>query len=129
MLWRTHQLFGFVAAVEIMVYMHEPILSFSSAAAVIGGMLVAPFPDVDEPNSVPAKSAFPLAWVCELLRIRHRTVTHSILFMLLLYWFVKSFPTHGAFGFNWYVIGIGMLAGYASHTAIDLLNPGGVMLF
>lgn len=107
------------------MYQDVPLFSLTGLLGCAGAMLLAPFPDVDEPNSVPAKGAFPLAWICELLRVRHRTVTHSVLFCYSLLFLIHHLHPHW-FGMSWNLIFLTWWWGYISHPLVDLLNTQGV---
>ncbi|MDF2961099.1 MAG: LexA-binding, inner rane-associated hydrolase [Paenibacillus sp.] len=100
--------------------MDVPFLSWEAAGALLLGCLAGTLADVDKQGSTMAKVLYPLSVLLRFLNVRHRTVTHSILFIMLLALPVLSLsPLYG-----WVFI-----AAYASHPLIDLLNEKGVQLF
>jgi inner membrane protein len=103
----------------VLVHEHVTFLSWEAFAALMLGCLAGPLADVDKPGSTMAKILFPFSALLQLLRVRHRTLTHSILFIMALV-FIGS-PLPGVY----YLV---FLAAYASHPLIDLLNEKGVQL-
>ncbi|NEW05108.1 metal-dependent hydrolase [Paenibacillus sp. SYP-B3998] len=120
MLQKTHSVAGFISAEIVLVYQDVSFFSWESAGALLLGCLVGTLADVDKPGSTMAKVLFPLSALLRLLKVRHRTVTHSILIMLLLLLTTSSLPPL----FYWV-----FMVAYASHPLIDLFNDKGVQLF
>lgn len=120
MLQKTHSAAGLVAAELVLVYEHVPLLSWDAAGAILLGCLAGTLADVDKPGSTMAKVLFPLSALLKLLHIRHRTLTHSALFIAALALVASPMPAL----YYWV-----FLTAYASHTVIDLLNENGVQLF
>jgi inner membrane protein len=119
MLQKTHSVAGFVAAEIVLVHQHVPWLSWQAAGALLLGCAAGILADVDKQGSTIAKVLFPLSALLRILKVRHRTVTHSLLFILALMAAAASLP---ALFFRVFIIA------YASHPLIDLLNEKGVQL-
>ena len=129
MMLRTHQAAGALAAALYLASQHVPALSAAGALGLCAGYLAAPLPDVDNPNSVPARVLAPLAWGLETARVAHRTLTHSVWVVAALWFLVQR--AHGAHldGVALYPILMAAWIGVASHPAVDLLTKAGVPLF
>jgi inner membrane protein len=119
MLQKTHSVAGFVAAELVLVYRDIPFISWEAAGVLLLGCLSGTLADVDKQGSTMAKVLFPLSALLRILKVRHRSLTHSILFMLALMFAALPLPAL----FFWTLI-----AAYASHPLIDLLNDRGVEL-
>ncbi|MCR8644796.1 metal-dependent hydrolase [Paenibacillus sp. N1-5-1-14] len=119
MLQKTHSLAGLLAAEGVILSMHVPLLSWESAAALMIGCIAGPMADVDKPGSIMAKVLFPLASLLRAIKIRHRTMTHSILFLIAIGLLLSPVPDL----FKWT-----FLIAYASHPTLDLFNIQGVAL-
>jgi inner membrane protein len=119
MLQKTHSLAGILAAECAIVYYHQPLLSWESGAAMLLGCLIGPLADVDKKGSTMARIFMPLAGILQLLRIKHRTMTHSLICLVGLAVLLSSLPPF----FKWTC-----LLAYASHPLIDLFNEKGVAL-
>lgn len=120
MLQKTHSAAGLVAAEIVLVNLQVPFLSWDAAGAILLGCLAGTLADVDKPGSTMAKVLFPLSALLKLVHVRHRTLTHSILFVAALALAASPLPLL----YFWVLI-----AAYASHPLIDLLNENGVQLF
>ncbi|MFD0692954.1 metal-dependent hydrolase [Paenibacillus sp. GCM10027628] len=120
MLQKTHSVAGLVSAELVLVYQHASFLSWEAAGALLLGCLAGTLADVDKPGSTMAKVLFPLSALLKVLQVKHRTVTHSILLLILLMLVSSPLPNL----FFWVFI-----ISYASHPLIDLLNDKGVQLF
>lgn len=133
MLYRTHQAFGlFCTSLMLIDYTHTTILSTSGVLALGASMATSIMPDVDNPNTIPAKAMFPLAMGCEVLRVPHRGATHSLTVAALWFWLAFS-ARHwslaiGTLHLSFYVVMLGAAVGYLSHIVIDLLNREGEQL-
>lgn len=110
---------GLVAAEIVIIHQDVPFLSWEAAGALLLGCLAGTLADVDKPGSTMAKVLFPLSALLQILKVRHRTVTHSILFTLALAGFTSALPAL----YFWVFV-----TAYASHPLIDLLNEKGVQL-
>lgn len=119
MLQKTHSAAGLVAAELVLSMHHVPFLSWEAAGALLAGCLAGPLADIDKPGSTMAKLLFPLSALLRFLGVHHRTMTHSILFILVL--MVLALPLQPVL--FWSVV-----CAYASHPLIDLLNEQGVSL-
>lgn len=119
MLQKTHSLAGLLAAEGVLAYYHQPLLSWEGAAALTIGCLAGPLADIDKKGSTMAKLLLPLSWTLQLAKVKHRTLTHSLLFILALGSLLSALP---AFFFWTFILA------YASHTLIDMFNDQGVAL-
>jgi inner membrane protein len=119
MLQKTHSVAGLLAAEIVLFQSDVPLWSWESAAGLLLGCFVGPLADIDKQGSVMAKIFFPLSALLRFLDIKHRTLTHSFLFLAALTILAIPMPPY----FFWTF----MLA-YASHPLIDLLNEQGVQL-
>lgn len=120
MLQKTHSAAGLVAAEIVLVNQNIPFLSWEAAGALLLGCLAGTLADVDKPGSTMAKVLFPLSALLRIINVRHRTMTHSIVFIALLALAASPLPPLYLWAF---------IAAYASHPLIDLLNENGVQLF
>lgn len=85
----------------------QPIILILSAAA--GGLI----PDLDHPKSKFGKATRPVSDII-FAAVGHRTLTHSLLFTLILSFLGWVFSTS---------VGLGLLIGMLSHIVLDLLTP------
>ncbi|MEK8129942.1 metal-dependent hydrolase [Paenibacillus filicis] len=120
MLQPTHGAAGVLAAELTLMHFQVPLLSWEAAAGVLIGCLAGPLADIDKQGSIMAKIFFPVSALLRLMKIKHRTFTHSIMFLVLLGGIAAPMPP------LYYWI---FLAAYASHPLIDLFNEQGVRLF
>lgn len=120
MLQKTHSVAGMIAAELVIIQGDISFFTWEAAGSLLLGCLAGTLADVDKPGSTMAKVLFPLSALLHVLKIKHRTLTHSILFMALL----AVISSHLNPLYFW----VFMLA-YASHPLIDLLNDRGVQLF
>lgn len=113
---RAHVLGGVTAGTAVAVYTdYDPLLSFG--AAIVGSLL----PDIDHGKSKIANSNSImrlLSFVVTLL-FTHRTFTHSLVFMALIWFLLRSMPD----------VAFGFLAGMASHLLLDAMTKNGIKLF
>ncbi|WP_442601544.1 metal-dependent hydrolase [Paenibacillus sp. KN14-4R] len=119
MLQKTHSLAGLLAAESVVLSMNQPLLSWEAAAALMIGCIAGPLADIDKQGSTMAKILFPLSALLRILKVRHRTMTHSILFLIVLGLLLSPVPSLYKWSF---------IIAYASHPLIDLLNVQGVAL-
>ncbi|MDQ1913354.1 metal-dependent hydrolase [Paenibacillus sp. GD4] len=119
MLQKTHGVAGVLAAELVILQSGVPILSWEAAAGVLIGCFAGPLADIDKPGSVMAKLFFPLSALLRFLQIKHRTLTHSLVFLLALTVLAIPLPSFYFWTF---------LFAYATHPLIDLLNEQGVRL-
>jgi inner membrane protein len=120
MLQKTHSIAGFISAELVLAYQQVSFFSWDTAGALLLGCLAGTLADVDKPGSTMAKVLFPLSALLRILKVRHRTLTHSMIFILLL--MMISLPMSPLY--FWVFI-----VSYASHPLIDLLNERGIQLF
>ncbi|ACV57620.1 membrane-bound metal-dependent hydrolase [Alicyclobacillus acidocaldarius subsp. acidocaldarius DSM 446] len=129
MMHRTHQAAGVLAAAGFLMASHVPFISIPGVLGMAAGYFAAPLPDVDSPNSTPARMLPPLAWACELLRIPHRTLTHTVWAIGALFLLAWSFR-HAHLGHA--DLGPVIMAawiGVATHPLVDMLTRAGVPIF
>lgn len=119
MLQKTHSAAGLVAAELVIVQQQIPFLSWEAAAAALIGCLAGPLADVDKPGSTMAKVLFPISLLLRALDVKHRTMTHSLLFIAALAFALSALPPL----YLW-----ALIAAYASHPLLDLFNETGVQL-
>lgn len=119
MLQRTHSLAGLLAAESVVLVMNQSLFSWEAAGALMLGCLAGPMADIDKQGSTVAKVFIPLSFLLRILRIKHRTLTHSIVFLIGLFLLLSPLPP---------VILWSCLIAYATHPLLDLLNEQGVAL-
>ena len=119
---RTHLLGGAVAAAAVIEFcLDRDPEALDVAAFTVSCLWGALLPDIDIPTSKMGQAFSPVSHT--LFRtVGHRTVTHSLLILVLLYFGVKYTPE----GFQVYPFGV--LVGWASHILLDFLNRAGVPL-
>lgn len=117
----THAVFAAALTEVMLVSEHAPI-SWQAAATIAVAFVVAPVPDIDQPESWVSRHIPGASLVSKF--IRHRTLTHSLLVSVLLYLVLFGLGFHIP---DWLATGIFM--GWVSHWLIDLVNPMGVQLF
>lgn len=120
MLQKTHSIAGIVAVETVIMHYHQPLLSWESGAALLIGCLAGPLADVDKKGSTMAKIFLPISFILQLLRVKHRTFTHSLFFLAGLAALLTPLPLF----FFW-----SFLLAYASHPLIDMFNEQGIALF
>ncbi|NOU67965.1 metal-dependent hydrolase [Paenibacillus sp. LMG 31461] len=120
MLQKTHSVAGMIAAEIVLIQGDISFFTWDAAGSLLLGCLAGTLADVDKPGSTMAKVLFPLSALLHVLKIKHRTLTHSLLFMALLAMICLPLPPL----YFWVFI-----LSYASHPLIDLLNDRGVQLF
>ena len=126
---KTHQAAGGLAAAGYLYLTHEPFLSVVGVVGLCAGYMAAPLPDVDSPNSVPARTLAPIAWALEAARIRHRTLTHTVWVLGALFWLVQMAAHSRVGNVPLYPILMAAWVGVASHPLVDMLTVDGVPLF
>ncbi|WP_410769125.1 metal-dependent hydrolase [Fontibacillus sp. BL9] len=120
MLQKTHSLAGLLTAECVLSYFHQPLLTWEGGVALLIGCVAGPLADIDKKGSTMAKILLPISWGLHLLKVKHRTLTHSLIFILALASLLSALPEL----FYWTAI-----LAYASHTLIDMFNDQGVALF
>ena len=84
MLQKTHSIAGMISAEIVLIYQDISFFTWDAAGSLLLGCLAGTLADVDKPGSTMAKVLFPLSALLHVLKIKHRTLTHSLLFMVLL---------------------------------------------
>ncbi|UJF31338.1 metal-dependent hydrolase [Paenibacillus hexagrammi] len=97
-----------------------PILSWQAGGAVLLGCVAGTLADVDKQGSTMAKVLFPVSALLKLLHVKHRALTHSLIFVLILTLATAALPPlyHQV-----------LIAAYFSHPLIDMFNEKGVQLW
>ncbi|ATY84537.1 metal-dependent hydrolase [Kyrpidia spormannii] len=103
------------------MHVHQPVLTWPTAAALLGAYFAGPIADVDQPQSYVGQRVWPLAVLLSVVGMRHRRLTHSLLFLATLWAPLRFLPVPD-------VVRWAVWIGYASHPAIDPLNEEGVEL-
>ncbi len=122
---RTHLYAGLAVSAYLLLRTGVPLTAFPGAlaAAAVGALL----PDIDEPHSKAAQ-AVPIAGAVAGAAMKHtlghRTATHSLLALALLYFGVHTlWPTVP------HLVLLSGTLGVASHLLLDALTPEGIDLF
>ena len=98
---------------------HIPVNVYFLAGIALGAVL----PDIDEPKSLIGRKLAPLAFLLRMFRLKHRTLSHSIIFALILIIPSIFLP----YPFNLFGIGAGI--GSVLHCVGDLLTISGLKYF
>jgi inner membrane protein len=122
LIYKTHHIAGLIGAELFILHYHVPVIGWQVPAALMAGYIAGPAADIDKEESLVGRKLWPVSWVIHTLGIRHRTVTHSIPFIGLLWYLLSLLPIPP-------VILWTILAGYASHPFMDLFNEQPVELF
>lgn len=121
MMHQTHHAGGLIAAEIALIYYQQPFFSWITPAALFGGYFLAAAADIDKSESYVGQKLLPISLALQILRIRHRTVTHSLLFTAGLWLLLKNSGLPEVLVIAW-------VAAYASHWFLDLFNEQGVEL-
>ncbi|GIM47624.1 hypothetical protein DNHGIG_31730 [Collibacillus ludicampi] len=121
MIYKTHHVAALIGAELWLIHTHQPVLTWQTAVALLGAYFAGPAADVDQPQSYVGQRIWPLAIALSGLGIRHRTLTHSLLFLAGLWGVLQLLPLSD-------MIRWAIWIGYASHPLIDLFNEEGVEL-
>ncbi|MBU8906116.1 metal-dependent hydrolase [Desertibacillus haloalkaliphilus] len=115
----THLLGGLAAAVATYHTIHIDSPTIFYVSAIIGSMI----PDICHPNSMIGRR---LKVISKPLNkaFGHRTITHSLLFLLAIYWITSQLPTSYSSE-----IQVGLTAGMISHFILDAMTARGIQLF
>ena len=132
----THQRAGLYTGLIAHSYFIAPFYTeantvsrfFMIALFCISTTIGALLPDIDTPSSLLGRF-FPLISRSMAKAFKHRTLTHSLL-SILLFIFLLSLAPHLDYGESFYrIIVLGLMVGHISHILLDLLTPQGVLLF
>jgi inner membrane protein len=125
MLWNTHMVAGLLAT-ETYLYVTKYEISLENTPVMFGtlalSMVFATIPDADQRHSWAGKRMFPLSIMLSALNVKHRGLTHSILFTLLVWYLLTLTPLPT-------LCIIGAVIGYSSHWFIDMFNQTGIQIF
>ncbi|SFL73929.1 metal-dependent hydrolase [Salibacterium qingdaonense] len=95
-----------------------PEAAVYTAAVLIGGLL----PDICQPFSWIGRRTRPVSTMIQKL-FGHRSITHSILFMVFLYFCSGLIP------YDWgMAVQYGLTIGAVSHLLLDMMTPQGIHL-
>jgi len=132
---RTHDAFAFASLITVATfYPPENISILTFFAAVVGNIIGGLIPDMDQASNrlwdlLPLGDT--LAKVFRRIFFRHRTLSHSILGMVIIYnifdWVLPRLlnPVH----VDPHIVFISIMIGYASHLLADSLTKDGLPLF
>ncbi|TES51644.1 hypothetical protein E2L07_15740 [Halalkalibacterium halodurans] len=116
----THIIGGFTAAAAMAYFnalsVEQPIIYYS--AALFGALI----PDICHPRSMVGR-ALPVVSTVLLRTFGHRSFTHSLLFLLGIYWLLNWLPVYST------DITLGLLSGVVSHFILDAMTSQGIRLF
>lgn len=132
MVGKTHAIGGVAAALAtanfIPAFRPNTVGLYGTAIFVAAASFGALLPDVDTNGTISHYPGFNLCHLfCKLLRVKHRGVTHSLLFALV--FFVLGIITGKTLGTAGFLIGAGITVGVFSHIILDMLNPKGTQMF
>lgn len=121
---KTHAIGGICLGIASQSYyitqsLDAPQIMLYYGACLLGSLL----PDVCHPGSWTGRRAKVLSKGISRY-FGHRTITHSILFVVLIYWLTSTF----AFQDN-ELIQTGLLIGIVSHLILDAMTVRGIQLF
>ena len=111
----AHFVYGFIVGALV-----APVIETTYEPAVGAMVLVtfgSMFPDIDNPNSKIASILPVLAIIISRLRLGHRNLLHSPIFLLFLFGLVGK-----------YTLGRAFCIGYMCHLVQDLCTCGGIPL-
>lgn len=132
---RTHDAFAFASLITFAVFFPPENLNLLTlSAAIVGNIVGALIPDMDQASNrlwdlLPMGDH--LAKVFRRLFYKHRTLSHSILGMVIIYklldWGLPQLlnPTH----VDSHIVFVSVMIGYASHLLADSLTKEGLPLF
>jgi inner membrane protein len=132
MTFYTHSVFAALLSVILMQILNIAGLMFislfglTSLQVILGAVLGALVPDLDQRNSKLSRIIPLLSWTIKFIGIKHRGISHSILGFIFAAVFSLSLIK---LKFISIFLVYGFLLGYLSHILIDLFNSGGVTLF
>lgn len=114
---KTHIIGGVAAGLLVTKYAElNPLITVG--AATIGALL----PDIDHGQSKLSRSNPILTLLSSLVNVffTHRTFTHSLVFLGLMWWLLATWVPLILYGF---------IAGMASHLLLDAVTKNGIKLF
>lgn len=132
---RTHDVFAFSSLMTVSAYYPPSLLNTATlAVSLIGNIVGSLLPDIDQASNrlwdlLPAGNS--LGRVFRKLFLSHRTISHSLLGIFLVYkllWWVipKIFNPNNL---NSTIIIYSIMIGFISHLVLDLFTEEGLPLF
>ncbi|WP_270182228.1 metal-dependent hydrolase [Alkalihalobacillus sp. CinArs1] len=121
---KTHLMGGLCMGAAAHSYYITEVLPVPELIVFYGSCLFgALLPDICHPGSWTGRKAKVLSKNISRF-FGHRTITHSLLFLILVYWLTSTFT------FMYYeTVQIGLLVGIVSHIVLDALTVRGIQLF
>lgn len=116
---KTHLACGIFIGSSLSLYYGEDIFTSFTIVSLCGVSSLVP--DICHFKSNLGKKLFPISFIIRMI-FGHRTFTHSLLFLILIYWGLKSIDSPEP-----YLVSI--LSGMLSHIVLDMITPRGVKLF
>ncbi|MGK9045455.1 metal-dependent hydrolase [Mammaliicoccus vitulinus] len=116
---KTHLSCGIFIGSSLSIYYGEDVFTSFTIISLCGVSSLVP--DICHFKSNLGKKLFPISFIIRLI-FGHRTFTHSLLFLFLIYWGLNSISAPEP-----YLVSI--LLGMLSHIVLDMLTPRGVKLF
>ncbi|ARJ50323.1 metal-dependent hydrolase [Staphylococcus lutrae] len=116
---KTHSTAGILIGTVVATQHHLDIFEMTTCMVVSG--LASLLPDICHTRSKMGQRLPILSHIIKHL-FGHRTFTHSLLFMIGIYFILHTIETP-----NYYMMGI--IYGMLSHVLLDMLTPRGVHLF
>ncbi|UXR77920.1 MULTISPECIES: metal-dependent hydrolase [unclassified Staphylococcus] len=115
---KTHAAAGLLVGTA--VAMHFELDIFETVTSMVIASIASVFPDICHTQSKIGRKVPLLSWIIKRL-FGHRTLTHSILFIVMIYGLLYTIQTP-----IYYMISI--ICGMLSHVILDMLTPRGVHL-
>lgn len=115
---KTHAAAGLLVGTAVAIHFELDIFETVTSMVIAG--LASIFPDICHTQSKIGRKVRLLSWIIKRL-FGHRTLTHSLLFIGIIYGLLYSIQTP-----IYYMISI--ICGMLSHIILDMLTPRGVHL-
>lgn len=127
---KTHQLFGIIAALGVVVAARQGVSPATGAAALVGAHFAALLPDIDQSGSTLWRSLpfgrTAAAFVDPFLE--HRNLTHSLFGVVLVGWGLHALLglVPGVWNWDGTLIWWAWMAAYVSHLLADCITEQGI---
>ncbi|MCY1024749.1 metal-dependent hydrolase [Mammaliicoccus sciuri] len=116
---KTHLSCGIFIGSSLSIYYGEDIFTSFTIVSLCG--VASLVPDICHFKSNLGKKIFPISFIVRLI-FGHRTFTHSLLFLFLIFWGLRSISAPEPYL-------VSFILGMLSHIILDMLTPRGVKLF